>query len=337
MFGDLSDPDRGQDGNRREGRQHSGYPAGHLESQSWWCGYGPADDAEARGVRGDRERRPRLVRRRPGRAQGVRAVLRRRGDDPVLVNVDDRRRSTQAPARSRRERSTSSARRRLRRLDWCSCSPRPCSSATGSGRSRASPASTSPASRSTSSRRQAIAAGLGGSGIIVATVIPPESLSPPVACRLRGHDRRAWSSSSSSPRRCAARSGGSTSGRSSSSPPSSASCSSSSRSPGSSSRARDAPGGSEPCYRDRPRCAPDAARVRPARPRHRARLRRGIRPRCSSSPACAGSISRSSTTLGATLVVGVLWFLPAAGVQVLKPYQTSASPGSCTRTAIRAG
>jgi penicillin-binding protein 2 len=23
-----------------------GYPADHLEDQSWWCGYGPAEDAE---------------------------------------------------------------------------------------------------------------------------------------------------------------------------------------------------------------------------------------------------------------------------------------------------
>ena len=23
-----------------------GYPPGHLEDQSWWCGYGPADGSE---------------------------------------------------------------------------------------------------------------------------------------------------------------------------------------------------------------------------------------------------------------------------------------------------
>ena len=23
-----------------------GYPVGHLEDQSWWCGYGPSDDAQ---------------------------------------------------------------------------------------------------------------------------------------------------------------------------------------------------------------------------------------------------------------------------------------------------
>ena len=38
-----------------------GYPVGHLEDQSWWCGYGPSDDAAARRLRRDRERRPRLL------------------------------------------------------------------------------------------------------------------------------------------------------------------------------------------------------------------------------------------------------------------------------------
>ena len=44
--------------------------------------------------------------------------------------------------------------------------------------------------------------------------------------------------------------------------------------------------------RDRPRAG--AARLRPARPRHRARLPRGARPRCSSSPECRGGTSPCS-------------------------------------------
>ena len=47
VFGELPRADRRQDGHGREGRAIPGYPAGHLEDQSWWCGYGPADDAGA--------------------------------------------------------------------------------------------------------------------------------------------------------------------------------------------------------------------------------------------------------------------------------------------------
>ena len=80
-------------------------------------------------------------------------------------------------------------------------------------------------------------------------------------------------------------------------------------------------------HRARARCAADAPRVPPARPRHRARLRRGALGRAASSPASAGSTSRCSRTLAATLVLGVLWFLPSAGVEVLKPYQTARLTG----------
>ena len=61
-----------------------GYPPGHLEDQSWWCGYGPAQTEVARvvvcavienGGHGS-------TAAAPGRAPRLREVLRRQGRDP---------------------------------------------------------------------------------------------------------------------------------------------------------------------------------------------------------------------------------------------------------------
>ena len=54
-----------------------------LFNQSWWCGYGPYDNADARRLRADRERRPRRHRRGAGGAEGVRAVLPREGAQSI--------------------------------------------------------------------------------------------------------------------------------------------------------------------------------------------------------------------------------------------------------------
>ena len=51
-------------------------------NQSWWCGYGPSDNAVDRRLRRDRERRPRRHRGRAGGAEGVRAYFHKRGPRP---------------------------------------------------------------------------------------------------------------------------------------------------------------------------------------------------------------------------------------------------------------
>ena len=71
----------------------------------------------------------------------------------------------------------------------------------------------------------------------------------------------------------------------------------------------------------------DAPRLPAARPRHGARLRRRAvgcpvpRRRPLAPP------RRCSPGVAATLVAGILWFLPAAGIEVLKPYQTARLTG----------
>ena len=85
VFGSFPVPIAGKTGTAEKVVQLPGYPAGHLEDQSWWCGYGPADDApsivvcaviENGGHGGDR--------RGAGGAAGLRAVLRRQGAAPRL-------------------------------------------------------------------------------------------------------------------------------------------------------------------------------------------------------------------------------------------------------------
>ena len=130
--------------------------------------------------------------------------------------------------------------------------------------------------------------------------------------------------------RRAARSAGSTSASSASSRPSSESCWSSSRWPASS------PTGSGGWARARrslttvgARLAADPARLRPARHRHRARLRRRARRACCSSPACAGShlvvlcVDRGDRTRARRALAAAC----RRGADVLKPYQKSRLTG----------
>jgi penicillin-binding protein 2 len=45
VFGNYSVPVSGKTGTAEKVVQLPGYPADHLEEQSWWCGWGPSDDA----------------------------------------------------------------------------------------------------------------------------------------------------------------------------------------------------------------------------------------------------------------------------------------------------
>ena len=46
VFADYSIPISGKTGTAEKVVQLPGYPAGHLEDQSWWCGWGPSDSAK---------------------------------------------------------------------------------------------------------------------------------------------------------------------------------------------------------------------------------------------------------------------------------------------------
>ena len=88
---------------------------------------------------------------------------------------------------------------------------------------------------------------------------------------------------------------------------------------------------------DRARRGPDPAGVHAARPRDGARVRGVALRRPLLRRASAGGSSRSCSPLGVLAIVSVLWLLPAAGVQVLKPYQAArltldpdADPGGLT-------
>ena len=65
VFGNFPVPIAGKTGTAEKIVTLPGYTG--LQNQSWWCGYGPTDNAEARRLRRDRERRPR---RHGGRAGG---------------------------------------------------------------------------------------------------------------------------------------------------------------------------------------------------------------------------------------------------------------------------
>jgi penicillin-binding protein 2 len=45
VFGNFAVPISGKTGTAEKVVQLPGYPAGHLEDQSWWCGWGPSDSA----------------------------------------------------------------------------------------------------------------------------------------------------------------------------------------------------------------------------------------------------------------------------------------------------
>ena len=46
VFGNYVVPISGKTGTAEKVVPLPGYPAGHLEDQSWWCGWGPSDDAK---------------------------------------------------------------------------------------------------------------------------------------------------------------------------------------------------------------------------------------------------------------------------------------------------
>ena len=46
VFGSYSIPISGKTGTAEKVVQLPGYPAGHIEDQSWWCGWGPSQDAK---------------------------------------------------------------------------------------------------------------------------------------------------------------------------------------------------------------------------------------------------------------------------------------------------
>ena len=78
VFGSFPVPIAGKTGTAEKVVQLPGYPAGHLEDQAWWCGWGPFDGTSTyagsgadRRLRGDRERRPRRRRRRRRRRCAV--------------------------------------------------------------------------------------------------------------------------------------------------------------------------------------------------------------------------------------------------------------------------
>ena len=93
VFGSFPVPIAGKTGTAEKVVNLPGYPLGHLEDQSWWCGWGPFDGNEhvtsngheagaARRVRRDRERRARRHRGRTGRAPGLRALVPGEGRRP---------------------------------------------------------------------------------------------------------------------------------------------------------------------------------------------------------------------------------------------------------------
>jgi len=46
VFGSFPISISGKTGTAEKVVNLPGYPVGHLEDQSWWCGYGPSDDAQ---------------------------------------------------------------------------------------------------------------------------------------------------------------------------------------------------------------------------------------------------------------------------------------------------
>ena len=75
VFGSFPIPIAGKTGTAEKVVQPPGYAHPVLQDQSWWCGYAADRQAEDRGLRRDRERRPRRHGRRARRAEGLRALL----------------------------------------------------------------------------------------------------------------------------------------------------------------------------------------------------------------------------------------------------------------------
>ena len=124
VFGNFPVPIAGKTGTA-EKVVHVRLPTRACKDQSWWCGYGPDRQADDRRLRRDRERRPRRHRGGPGGAEGVRAVLRRQGRearrDQLRLATDGRRlhRPPQSRARRRaRARRGRGLARSSARVDW---------------------------------------------------------------------------------------------------------------------------------------------------------------------------------------------------------------------------
>ena len=164
---ELPRPNRGQDGNGREGRPAAGLSERPSGGSVVVVRLGAVGEAGPRRLRADRERRPRLDRGGAGRAQGLRAVLRGQGPArrPRWRPTDGRVRRN-ARSRPRRAREREAAR--------CASSPPRLGAAGGGARARRhtgcgrpeSRASTSRATRTTTSSGRGSRPGVGivGSG-----------------------------------------------------------------------------------------------------------------------------------------------------------------------------
>ena len=148
VFANYAVPISGKTGTAEKVVPLPGYPAGHLEDQSWWCGWGPSDSRAPRRLRAHRERRARLDAAAPAALKvfekffGVEAPRQPRGH---RLSHDRDHSAPASPARGPAEPALIAF---LRSLDWIlMLAAVRASSATGSGSSRASRASTCPATR----------------------------------------------------------------------------------------------------------------------------------------------------------------------------------------------
>ena len=326
----------------------------HTSTSRGGAGTGPYDDPEIvvcalieNGGHGG-------IGRGAGRAEGVRAVLPRRGgrsrSSPSETRLMDRRlrrHARRARARSAAPARAASAALRRGSLDWILARARsPRSSASASGRSRGiTRARRRRGARTTTSSARRVYAAVGARRAASSrSLVDPDALPPLLARRstsaLLVADR--CSSFVARRRARAARGAGSTSASFSSSRRSSASCSSCSSSRASSPSARgrigDVRDGAADARRSRsPRSLlvfvqPDlgtalvygAALARDALPRRHA----------------LAAPRRARAAVALTVLARSLWALPAAGVNVLKPYQATrltafANPRRTTRRARR--
>ena len=152
VFANYRCPISGKTGTAEKVVPLPGYPADHLEDQSWWCGWGPSDSAKLvvcalieNGGHGSTAAAPAALRvfERSSASRRRRASSWSTG---LMIEV------AAAPAHPAVRPSRAGARRvpPASRLDPAAGGSSR-SSATGSGSSRASRASTSPATRATSS------------------------------------------------------------------------------------------------------------------------------------------------------------------------------------------
>ena len=185
VFGTYPVRYRRKTGHGREARHAPRLSDAPAEDQSWWCGYGPADNADDRRLRRDRERRPRLHRGRPGSAEGLRAVT-SRGEapsHPSLVGPTDRSKpSTRVPAGSRPAARGSRPIAVVGGLDWILLGAVASLVAYGLWVDRRHHALTSPATHCSRGRRSARRAGV--------VVFASRRCDPARSCAATGADLR---------------------------------------------------------------------------------------------------------------------------------------------------